>query len=87
MHDCKYFSFALDESTDVMDVSQLLILIRTIDSSYEVHEELLKLVSLHDTTTGTDIFNAGNSVASIHTYIDAPLAFGSRVNVAAILGR
>ena len=50
MHDCKYFSLALDESTDVMDVSQLLILIRTIDSSYEVHEELLKLVSLHDTT-------------------------------------
>ena len=31
MHDCKYFSLALDESsTDVMDVSQLLIFTRTI---------------------------------------------------------
>lgn len=58
MHDCKYFSLALDESTDVMDVSQPLIFTRTIDSTFEVHEELLKLVALHDTTKGTDIFNA-----------------------------
>lgn len=50
MQDCKYFSLALDESTDVMDVSQLLIFARTIDSSFDVHEELLKLESLHDTT-------------------------------------
>ena len=70
IHDCKYFSLALDESTDVMDVSQLLIFIRTIDSSFEVHEELLKLVSLHDTTKGTDIFNAVNSVASAYGGFD-----------------
>uniref|UniRef100_A0A3Q3ISJ2 SPIN-DOC-like zinc-finger domain-containing protein n=1 Tax=Monopterus albus TaxID=43700 RepID=A0A3Q3ISJ2_MONAL len=50
MYDCKYFSLTLDESTDVTDVSQLLIFTRTIDISFEVHEELLKLVSLHDTT-------------------------------------
>ncbi|KAL2089187.1 hypothetical protein ACEWY4_016086 [Coilia grayii] len=64
MHDCKYFSLALDESTDVMDVSQLLIFARTIDSTFEVHEELLKLVSLHGTTKGTDIFNAVNTVVN-----------------------
>ncbi|KAK7134501.1 hypothetical protein R3I93_017809 [Phoxinus phoxinus] len=64
MHDCKYFSLALDESTDVMDVSQLLIFTRTIDSSFVVHEELLKLVSLHNTTKGTDIFNAVNSAVN-----------------------
>lgn len=64
MHDCKYFSFTLDERTDVMDVSQLLIFTRAIDSSFEVHEELLRLVSLHDTTKGTDIFNTLNSVVS-----------------------
>uniref|UniRef100_A0A3Q3EJT1 SPIN-DOC-like zinc-finger domain-containing protein n=1 Tax=Labrus bergylta TaxID=56723 RepID=A0A3Q3EJT1_9LABR len=45
MHDCKYFSLALDESMDVTDVSQLLIYARAIDSSFEVHEELLKLVA------------------------------------------
>lgn len=32
MHNCTYFSLALDESTDVMDVSQLLIYTRAIDS-------------------------------------------------------
>lgn len=35
MHECKYFSLASDERTDVMDVSQLLILTRTIDSTFE----------------------------------------------------
>lgn len=64
MHDCKYFSLALDESTDVMDISQLLIFTRTIDSSFVVHEELFKLVSLHNITKGTDIFNAVNSVVN-----------------------
>uniref|UniRef100_A0A3Q3FDJ6 SPIN-DOC-like zinc-finger domain-containing protein n=1 Tax=Labrus bergylta TaxID=56723 RepID=A0A3Q3FDJ6_9LABR len=64
MHDCKYFSLALDESMDVTDVSQLLIYARAIDSSFEVHEELLKLVALHDTTKGRDIFNAVQSVVS-----------------------
>ena len=37
MHDCKYFSLALDESTDVTDTSQLLIFTRAIDNSFEVH--------------------------------------------------
>ncbi|CAJ1066359.1 zinc finger BED domain-containing protein 5-like [Xyrichtys novacula] len=62
MQDCKYFSLALDESTDVTDVSQLLIFARTVNNSFEVHEELLRMVSLHDTTKGTDIFNAVNNV-------------------------
>ena len=66
INDCKYFSLALDESTDVTDVSQLLIFTRTIDSSFEVHEELLKLVSLHNTTKGTDIFDAVNTVVVDH---------------------
>ena len=45
MHHCKYFSLVLDESTDVTDVSQLLIFTRAIDRSFEVHKEVLKLVS------------------------------------------
>lgn len=66
LNDCKYFSLALDESTDVTDVSQLLIYTRAIDSSFEVHEELLKLASLHGTTKGVDIFNAVKS--AVHEY-------------------
>ena len=94
MNDCKYFSLALDESTDVMDVSQLLIYTRAVNSSFEVHEELLKLVSLHDTTKGQDIFNAVECVVSEHGGFDklsavvadgAPSMQGRRTGFAGLL--
>ncbi|UYV77791.1 EPM2AIP1 [Cordylochernes scorpioides] len=52
----EWFSLALDESTDVSDTAQVLIYIRGVYKSYEVHEELLDMYSIHGTTTGTDIF-------------------------------
>ncbi|XP_050525438.1 general transcription factor II-I repeat domain-containing protein 2-like [Daktulosphaira vitifoliae] len=58
MTDCAYFSIALDESTDVSDVSQLLIFLRVISPQFEVYEKLLELCSLHETSKGSDIFNA-----------------------------
>ncbi|UYV79810.1 EPM2AIP1 [Cordylochernes scorpioides] len=48
----EWFSLALDESTDVSDTAQVLIYIRGVDKSYEVHEELLDMYSIHGTTTG-----------------------------------
>ncbi|UYV68887.1 EPM2AIP1 [Cordylochernes scorpioides] len=48
----EWFSLALDESTDVLDTAQVLIYIRGVDKSYEVHEELLDMYSIHGTTTG-----------------------------------
>ncbi|KAE9522238.1 hypothetical protein AGLY_017364 [Aphis glycines] len=48
----------LDESTDVSDVSQLLIFVRVISPQFEMYEELLELCSLHGSTKGIDIFNA-----------------------------
>lgn len=44
---CKYFSLALDESTDIKDVSQLIIWIKMINKDFEIKEEMLKLASLH----------------------------------------
>ena len=76
------------------DVSQLLIFTRTIDSSFEVHEELLKMLSLHDTTKGTDIFNAVDSVANADGGLDklsavvtngAPAMHGRRTGFAGLL--
>lgn len=55
---CKYFSLALDESTDISDISQLVIFVRCVDKNYEITEEILKLHSFHGTTKGIDIFNA-----------------------------
>ncbi|UYV75318.1 EPM2AIP1 [Cordylochernes scorpioides] len=45
-----------EKSTDVSDTALVLIYIRGVDKSYEVHEELLDMYSIHGTTTGTDIF-------------------------------
>ncbi len=57
-----------------MDVSQLLVFTKAIDNSLEVHKELLKLVSLHNTTKGRDIFNAVNSVVSEYGGFSKPSA-------------
>jgi hypothetical protein len=55
---CTYFSLALDESTDVTDMSQLMIFVKTIDDSFTIHEELLDLVPLDCSTKSVDIYNA-----------------------------
>lgn len=52
----KYFSLALDESTDITDTAQLLIIIHGIDNIFNIIEELVSLESIHDRTTGADIF-------------------------------
>ncbi|XP_022175759.1 general transcription factor II-I repeat domain-containing protein 2-like [Myzus persicae] len=54
--DFKYFSLALDESTDITDTAQLLIIIRGIDINFNITEELASLKSMHNRTTGADIF-------------------------------
>ena len=54
---CTFFSLALDESTDICDVTQLGIFIRGIDDQFSVFEELLSLESLHEKTRGSDIFD------------------------------
>lgn len=66
MKNCKYFSITLDESTDVTDVSQLLIFARMITENFDVQEELLKMVSLHGTTKGEDIFKVVENVVNEH---------------------
>lgn len=52
----EWFSLALDESTDILDTSQLLLFIRGIDKDFKVTEELASVHSMHGTTTGENIF-------------------------------
>ena len=59
---CKYFSLALDESTDISDIRQLLICIRTVDENFIVCEELLKTCPRYRYAKGIDIFNSLVSV-------------------------
>jgi hypothetical protein len=55
---CEFFSLQLDESTDVGDVSQLVVFIRMVFSDGNIKEELLKTVPLHGKTRGEDIFQS-----------------------------
>jgi hypothetical protein len=43
MNDCEYYSLGLDEITDIKDVCQLTIFVRTTDKSFGIKEEFLKL--------------------------------------------
>ena len=52
----KWFSLALDKSTDINDTEQLLLFIRGINNELEVTEELASMSSLYGTSTGEDIF-------------------------------
>lgn len=55
LEQCNFFSMALDESTDTTDISQLLIMIRTIDIEYNISEEMFHCVPMYGTTKGVDI--------------------------------
>ena len=66
VENCMYFSLALDESTDVSDTSELLIFIRIVDYNFTVQEELIKVYSLNEHTTGSNNYAALESV--IHDY-------------------
>ena len=50
------FSLAIDESTDVIDLGQLAVFVRGVDSDFNVTEEVLGLQAMRGTTTGEDIF-------------------------------
>ena len=49
------FSLALDESTDINDAAQHVMLIRAVTVGFDVVEELLHMASLSSTATGQDI--------------------------------
>ncbi|XP_045442552.1 general transcription factor II-I repeat domain-containing protein 2-like [Pipistrellus kuhlii] len=51
------FSIACDESTDIGGVAQLAVFLRACDTDFNIFEELLELVPMHNTSTGQDIFN------------------------------
>ena len=49
------YSLALDESTDIRSTAQLAIFIRGVDDYFEITEELAAIVSIKDTTRGSDL--------------------------------
>ena len=58
----QYFSLALDESMDISDTSELLILIRTVDEKFTEQEQVVKVCSINEGTKGSNIYAAFESV-------------------------
>ena len=50
-----YFSLAVDETTDIVNTSQLAVYIRGVNREMKVTEEFLDVASLKERTTGKDI--------------------------------
>ena len=54
----EYFSLAFDESCDMSDTAQLSVFIRAVAKDLSVHEDLVKLITLHDITCGVYVKDA-----------------------------
>jgi hypothetical protein len=54
---CEFFSLQLGGSTNVSDLSQLLVFIRMVFNNGNI-KELLKIIPLHGKTRGEDIFRS-----------------------------
>lgn len=54
---CKYFSLSIDESTDINNICQLIICIKTVDENLTCFDEVLELVSLHGNVTGQVLYD------------------------------
>ena len=61
---CSYFSVALDKSSDVIDISQLMVFARLMDENFDFHQELLAIHPLTGRTKEFNIYEALNYVVS-----------------------
>ncbi|CAH1965354.1 unnamed protein product [Acanthoscelides obtectus] len=54
----------LDESTDVVDTSQMAVLVRMVFSDFTIKEDLSKFIPLKGQTTGQDLFSSFKNIIS-----------------------
>ena len=59
-----YISLQIDESKDVIDISQLTIFVRTIFSDFSAIDDFLKVNQIKEYTMGKDIYSETNKMSS-----------------------
>ena len=55
---CQAFSIQLDESTDAVDIFQMIIFIRMVFKDFLTKEEILTIIPLKRKTRGEDLFTS-----------------------------
>lgn len=65
---CHSFSLALDETTDIKDMSQLVFYVRYVIDMGTIGEEMLALMPLNDQTRAIDIFNMFLTIADVKRF-------------------
>lgn len=58
LQQCKYFSLALDSSTDITSVSQLLLFVKYVSKDCVLKEDFLGMIPMTGQTRGVDYLNA-----------------------------
>lgn len=69
---------ALNDSTDISDTIQSLIIICGVDINFNITEELPLLESMHDRTTEANIFIKGNHSSKTFTLLGKSKLFNNR---------
>lgn len=83
----EHFSIAIDETVDISGIAQLAIFIRACDKDFNISEELIELVPMHDTTTSQDIFEKVEEVLDNYGFDLSKLACLSTDGAANMVGR
>lgn len=58
--DCVFYSLCLDESTDINDLSQLIVCVKSVNQNLDTTEEMLLLESMHGHVTGENLYKIIN---------------------------
>ena len=61
-----YFALAFDETTDILDTSQLSIFVRGVNDEMKVTEDFLDVIGLKERTTGSTVKDAVVKCAEDH---------------------
>ncbi|KFD60659.1 hypothetical protein M514_27168 [Trichuris suis] len=83
----EHFSIAIDETVDITGIAQLAVFIRACDKEFNIYEELIELIPMHDTTTSQDIFDKVEQVLQGYGLDFSKLACLATDGAANMIGR
>ena len=78
---------AIDESGDITSIAQFAVFIWACDNEFNIYEEVIELILMHDATTSQDIFEKVEQVLHEHDFDLSKLVCLSTDGAANMVGR